>query len=156
MDDFSQRFLKVFSLAAFMCNRHIVDHMRRVSVGAGVDLETCFVWGILAHMNVSRKMHPGAKLEDILNPDGMYNAELTPARLIDVSIVSGLPRETVRRKLIKLQEAGKVTKTSDGRWVLLSSGITQETIDFTIETARQLVNTAKQLEELLSHVKLDK
>lgn len=153
MEEFSERFTKVFSLAAFICNRHIINHMRRVSSGVGLDLETSFIWGILAHMNVSRDMHPGITPEDIMNPDGTYTAKLTPVRLIDVSVVSSLPRETVRRRLIKLQEAGKVTKTSNGHWVIQETGVTQDAIEFTIETARQLINTSKQLEALLSQVK---
>ena len=47
-DDFDARFQRGFGLLAFSVNRHIVDHMRRINLELGMDLEMAQIWGTLA------------------------------------------------------------------------------------------------------------
>lgn len=151
-DDFSKRALKVFPIVAFICNRHLIDHMRRVSNDLGVDLETAYIWGIVAHLSLLDKITPASTQSDIIDARGTFSDRMNPLRLADISSVTGLPRETVRRKLLKLETQNKIMKTVDGKWVLVEAGISQKDIDFTIDSVKRLITTAKQIETLLSQV----
>lgn len=156
LKEFDQRFEKAFSMAAFTVNRHLMDHMRRLLRELEIeDLETTMIWGVLAHLNVSRVIRPGAPLEEILTPAGFVLSELHPVRLSDVTQVSALPKETVRRKLERLKGLGKVERLPDGRWQVLRSGVDARTYEFTRETVRRLLQTARQIEDALQQVKLD-
>lgn len=152
MKDFDRRFEKAFSMVAFAANRHLVDHMRRLGQDLGLDLETAMIWGILSHLNVSRALPPGASPADVLNPDGLLASAIHPVRNTDVVQVSGLPRETVRRKLERLRELGKVERLDDGRWQVLRSGVDERTYEFTRETVKRFLQTARQIEAILESV----
>lgn len=150
MEEFDQKIKQSFPLVAFMCNRHILDHMRRIRKGVGVDLDTALVWGITAHLNIARSMPPGTSPDHIMSKDGFYSGEMKPVRLRDISQVCELPRETVRRKLVALEELGKVQRTQDGGWIMCSTVQSEDVVDFTISSIRRFIETAKQIEQVLN------
>lgn len=155
MDDFDRRFEKTFAMVAFASNRHLVDHMRRIINLLEVDAESAMLWGLVAHLSIAHAMHPGAQPADLLAPDGFLLGEARPVRLADLVQVSGLPKETVRRKLEKLRERGKLGRTEDGRWVVLRSGVDETTYEFTRESVNRLLQTARVIEGILQHARLD-
>ena len=155
MQDFDRRLDKAFPMVAFAANRHLIDHMRRVSQGLGMDLETVMLWGIVAHLNVARSIRPGAAPAEILNEDGSLIGPKHPVRTTDIVAVSGLPKETVRRKLERLRDAGKIQRDEAGRWQLCEAGVDASTVDFTRETVRRLLDTAHAIEDMLKRVRLD-
>lgn len=154
MEDFDQRFEKTFSMVAFACNRHLVDHMRRIVHRLDVDLESAMLWGLVAHLSVAHAIRPGAPPSELLAPDGFMLGEQHPVRLADVVQVSGLPKETVRRKLEKLRQQGKIGRTEDGRWQVLRTGVDENTYEFTRDTVRRLLETARVVEGMLQHARL--
>lgn len=155
MDDFELRCRKVFGLVAFTSNRHLVDHMRRIGPGIGIDLETALIWGITAHMNVARSIRPGAPPSEVMSADGEFLGEKHPVRLADIVQVSGLPKETVRRKLEQLRSQGRLERDDNGLWVVRSAGVDEQTLAFTLDSVRRLLATARQIEAILSQVRLD-
>jgi len=159
MDNFDARFKRAFGLIAFTANRHMVDHMRRLSIAfggdSGLDLDTTMIWGLVAHMNVARLLHPGAHPAEVMSASGTLQGELNSVRLSDVALVSGLPRETVRRKLETLRKAGRLAKTEDGGWIVQRSGIDEATYQFTLDTVKRLLTTAKQIETILAQCEVD-
>lgn len=155
MDDFERRVHKAFGLVAFTCNRHLVDHMRRVSNDLGIDLDTAMLWGLTAHLNVAPSIRPGAPPGEVMNADGQFTGQRHPVRLADIAFVSGLPRETVRRKLAGLRAAGKLEKAADGGWTVTSSGVDEATFRFTVDSVRRLLATARQIEAILAQVDPD-
>lgn len=155
MKDFDRRFEKTFSMVAFAANRHLMEHMRRIGQGLGLDLETAMIWGVLAHMNGSRLFTPGAHPASVLNADGYVLGPLHPVRNTDIVQVSGLPKETVRRKLERLRLLGKVERLDDGRWQVLRQGVDAHTYEFTRETVKRLLQTARQIEAILGSVEPD-
>jgi hypothetical protein len=154
MDDFDARFDKAFSLVAFAVNRHLVDHMRRIGQALDTDLESVLIWGSLAHLNVAGLLHPGADPAATLGADGMTTGTLKPIRLADLAQVTGLPRETVRRKLMHLKERGKVEQTADGLWQAARSGVDSATHEFTRGSTRRLLQAAREIDAILKAVKL--
>lgn len=155
--DFDQRFQRAFGLLAFSVNRHIVDHMRRICIELSLDPETAQIWGTLAHMNVLPNLPLGTNPMEILDEFGRNkNITLTPVRLTELTQVTGLPRETVRRKLERLQTLGKCERTEDGKWIYLSAAVTDLDVEFTRKTVLQFLNTAQTLLTILDMVELDK
>jgi DNA-binding transcriptional ArsR family regulator len=53
------------------------------------------------------------------DPEGAFRASPTPSRIAELT---GIPRETVRRKLKKLEEAGLLIRTVDGGWRVAVEG----------------------------------
>lgn len=152
-EDFDQRFQRAFGLLAFSVNRHIVDHMRRISVELSMDPESAQIWGSLAHLNVLPNLPLGTDPMVLLDELGhKKDVKLQPIRLSELAQVTGLPRETVRRKLENLRKQGKVSRTEDGKWVYLSAGITEAEREFTRNTVRQFLMTAQTLLSILDMV----
>jgi hypothetical protein len=149
MDNAEERFRRAFGLIAFAMNRHLAQHMRRLSRELESDLDAAFVWATLAHLNALKILRPGADRLDVSGSGDMLRSELNPVRLSDVAQVTGLPRETVRRKLALLRERGRAERTADGRWCFRPEGIDETAYAFTREMARNLLQTAAEVQRLL-------
>jgi hypothetical protein len=154
IDKFDERCFAAFPIVAFIANRHIIDHMRRLCQTLDMDLETVMLWGIVAHMNVAKLIVPGAPASEVLNSDGSFASELHSVRLSDITLVSGFPRETVRRKLELLRKKNRLCRNDDGSWVVCRSKHDVELVKFTVDNIRRLVNTAKEVEAVLAKVEL--
>lgn len=155
--DFDLRFQRAFGLLAFSVNRHIVDHMRRICVELSLDPETAQIWGTLAHMNVLPNLPLGTNPMETLDELGRNsNIAVTPVRLTELTQVTGLPRETVRRKLERLQTLGKCERTEDGTWIYLSAAVTELDVEFTRKTVLQFLKTAQTLLTILDMVEVEK
>ncbi|ENO81992.1 MULTISPECIES: helix-turn-helix domain-containing protein [unclassified Thauera] len=155
MDDLDRRIDKAFTMVAFAANRHLVDHMRRMTTTLDMDLESAMLWGTLAHLNVAQAIRPGAPPTELLAPDGFLLGAHRPVRLTDLVQVTGLPKETVRRKLEKLRQRGKVRRTEDGLWDALREGIDERTHAFTRESVKRLLSTARIIEGMLQNSRPD-
>lgn len=152
-DDFDERYQRAFGLLAFACNRFIVNHMRRICVELKIDLETALIWGTLAHMNVLPTIPMNANPMRVLDELGLKkDQELAPLKLSDLTLITGLPRETVRRKLEKLRQQGRVERTVDGRWIYVREGIGELERRFTRESILNMLTTANSLYALLDAV----
>jgi hypothetical protein len=150
--DFDRAFDRAFVVAAFVVNRHLVDHMLRVGRELMLnDYEALLVWGVLAHQNIAHLLPPGALPSAVLDDRGLLGgaaAGLRPLRLRDLVQITRLPRETVRRKLARLAEHRWIERTPQG-W--LSSGARLEPTlrEFTRETVRRFLATADELARIL-------
>jgi predicted transcriptional regulator len=145
-EEFSSAFKKSFSLAAFIVNRHLVDHFMRASRQLGVDYEALIIWAVLAHQNCAHLMPPGSLPAAVLNEAGRLREDhpgLRPLRLRDLTQITGIPRETVRRKLRLLHAAGRVEETDAG-W-LVSAEHAEELRAFTEESVRRFLAAAADL-----------
>ena len=150
MADLEESFRRAFGLVAFAMNRHLAQHMRRVSRALDADLESVFVWATLAHLNAMNIALPGMDpLEAPTIGDAMLQA-LHPVRLTDVVQVTGLPRETVRRKLERLRDQGRVERLPDGSWRFRTDAIGSDAYEFTRDMVRNLLQTAVEVQRLLA------
>jgi hypothetical protein len=141
-----------FGPIAFAVNRHLVEHMVRAQRELGVDYESMVIWGILAHLNVAHLMPPGTDparvsldIESALvNPETGFR----PLRLRDLAQVTGLPRETIRRKLAKLVQLGYIVSTPSG-WIIRPESVDVKLREFTRDTTRRLLACARQVDAML-------
>lgn len=149
LDEFDARLRQNFALVAFAVNRHVLHHMHRIRHELGLDFETTFVLGTLAHLNIAQGLYPGAEPGTVLRPDGMVAGQPVPVRLAQLCEVTGLPRESVRRRLLQLQALGKVERTPHGLWIGSERGVDAAAFEFTRDTVRNLLRTAAHVQELL-------
>jgi hypothetical protein len=146
--DFDKAFDGAFGLVAFVMNRFLIDHMLRSGRRlTGNDFEALVIWGVLAHQNVAHLMPPGSLPTAILNEKGRLAGgadRLRALRLRDIAQITGIPRETARRKLERLAAARHVQRTKDG-WVVSTERAEPELREFTRESVRRLLAVADEV-----------
>lgn len=148
--DFDIKFENAFGPISFVANRHLIEHMIRVRRSLDVDFDSMMIWGVLAHLNVAHMLPPGKSksLLEIENEHKSKESGMRPLRLRDLEQVTGLPRETIRRKMAKLQEKNYILQTEDG-WIYNREAVGPELHAFTQETVRRLLEAAKTIVLLL-------
>lgn len=148
LDDADKAIDGAFGVVAFVMNRFIIDHMLRCGRRlTGNDFEALIIWGVLAHQNVAHLMPPGSLPTAILNEQGRLAGEpegLRPLRLRDIAQITGIPRETARRKLERLAGARYVERRPDG-WVVSAERLEPELRDFTRESVYRLLKVADEI-----------
>lgn len=141
-----------FSLIAFTMNRHLIDHLlRSARLLTDGDYETLVIWGVLAHLNVAHLMPPGSLPTAVLNENGRLDDvvnRIRPLKLRDVAAITGIPRETTRRKLARLEAHGYVERSREG-WVVSAARVEPDLREFTRETTWRFLATAEQVLEQL-------
>ena len=48
INNFEQRCQAAFPVVAFIANRHLIDHMRRMSAALDMDIDSALLWGLVA------------------------------------------------------------------------------------------------------------
>jgi DNA-binding transcriptional ArsR family regulator len=148
-DDFDVAFDRNFALAGFIINRFLVHHLLRMARQTKGDFESLVIWNTLALQNTASLLGPGARPLTPLQPDGTFPDALLRAnglRSSDLAQITGIPRETVRRKLERLSTNGQVKRHEDGRWHVVAAAMTPELREFMRETARNFCETATLLQ----------
>lgn len=141
LSSFEDSFDRSFSMLAYISNRFLIDHMLRVGrLLTENDYETMVIWGVLAHQNVAHLMPPGTVPTAILTERGRLAdiSGIRPLRLRDVAAITGIPRETVRRKLERLAEKNYVRRTEAG-WIVIGDRVEPDLREFTRDTVMRLV-----------------
>lgn len=153
LHDVDGAFDAAFSLVAFIMNRHLIDHMLRAGrLLTGNDFEALVIWGVLAHQNVAHLMPPGTLPSAILNEAGRLPEKartLRPLRLRDIAAITGIPRETARRKLDWLSQQRYVERTADG-WVVSTARAEPDLREFTRESIFRLLAVAEEIRVALA------
>ena len=146
--DVDKAFDRAFRILDFITNRFIIDHLFRSERRlGGHDFELLVIWGVLAHQNVAHLMPQGSLPTAILIDRGRLTdtpLRLRPQRLCDIAQITGLPRETTRRKLEQLAANRRVEHTPDG-WMVSADWVEAELRDFTRESVLRLLATADEI-----------
>lgn len=147
MDNFD----RAFGLIAFTLNRYIVDHLLRFARQFGPDYQMLVVWGVVAHQCVIHLLPANSRPRGLLNQQGLLAdpaPELRAVRQRDLSQITGIPKETVRRKLIKLEQHGWIRRQGAG-WVLDRENLDPELREFSRESAKRLLAVSDHIRTLL-------
>ncbi len=115
-------------LLYFLINEFIVWHLSRLRARFDGDLDCALILGEIGHFNVqkilSRTRTPDAAIHEALHqarglkhysevPD--VDELLKPCNALSISASTGIPRETVRRKIQWLEKQGWIEKNSKGQ-----------------------------------------
>lgn len=156
--EFDRAFDAAFGFVAYALNRHLIHHMLRCSRVLEVDYETLVVWGVLAHQNVAHLVARGRPPDDDARRKGYITAhegELRPLRLRDLQQITGIPRETLRRKLEVLARRGFVRRADRSGWTIDHKPIEPDLREFTRESTRQFLECAAQINATLAAARVD-
>jgi hypothetical protein len=148
--DFDVKFENAFGPISFTANRHLIEHMIRVRRSLGIDYDTMLIWGVLAHLNVAHMLPPG-KTKSLIEIENEHKNPITgmrPLRLRDLEQVTRLPRETIRRKLSKLQKKSYILQIESG-WIINRDAIGPEMREFTRVTILRFLESARTIIALL-------
>lgn len=148
-----QAFEASFSLVAFSLNRYVVDHMlRSARLFTDGDFEMLVLWGVLAHQNVTHLMPPGSMPTTVLTEGGRVPDDvqrLKPMLLRDLTAITGIPRETARRKLEKLALLRFVERRGRA-WVISTERFEPDLREFTRESTRRMLAAADEIRTQLA------
>jgi hypothetical protein len=100
----------------------LTEHLSDCCRVFGGDLQEMLVLAVIGQVHLRAMLDPG--------PDGTVKPRTHPAstgiNTSRIADVTGIPRQTVRRKLAKLQTRGWVAPQSSGRWTLaVKAGVVQ-------------------------------
>jgi len=98
--------------------RPLVGHLHGIARQlTGGDFEALVLWCEVAHGSVAYLLAPGADASALLDCLGRVTAQpelARPVTLRDLAAVTGIPRETVRRKLERLSAQGHLRRQAGG------------------------------------------
>jgi hypothetical protein len=116
------------------------------------DLITPIVLGEIAHHNVTQFFSKHGSCIEVQEHASTYPkgpGSLEPTNAFSISTVTGIPRETVRRKIDKLVKKGWLVKSNRGEVTMSESVSEHFTKGLNIRTLADLLETSRCILELL-------
>ncbi len=140
---------------AYTMSEFMLWHMSRIRGRFAGDIECALILGEIAHYNARAAFpnhHFGEAPRSV--PDEHARellASLKRCNTLSISLATGIPRETVRRKIRWLEEQGWVAK--DGKdakgGLIVATEVHEQFRDFNRETLERFLATADELRRLL-------
>ena len=150
-DAIPEHFRRAFSIVGFTMNRFIVDHVLRSTRMFDNDAEAMVLFGVLSHLNVAHMMPPGSRPSKVLNEEGRIpdpQPRMRPVRIRDLEQITGRPRETIRRRLERMEANGRVLKVVGG-YVLNVEAVSPEMQDLTVDGVHRFLEAARIIDAAL-------
>ena len=148
LKNFDAAYHGAFGIVAYATNRFLIDHMLRVGrMLTENDYEAMVIWGVLAHQGIAHLMPPGLLPSAILSERGRSvtdDSQIKPLRLRDLTVITGIPRETARRKLAQLEKDQYIRKVPKG-WAVTTARVDPDLRDFTRESVMRLLAVADEI-----------
>lgn len=127
-----------------------VPLLNRIYQAFDGDMVAAIVLGEIAHRNVEAWLAEHHNPEQALHDPAQRTAVMRPCNALSIAQACGLPRETVRRKVVLLEKRGYVYRTDDG-YLFLTQTVGDGFEDMTAALVEQLLFTARRLETLLEN-----
>lgn len=127
-----------------------MEYLREVNKAFEGDMTLCIVLGEIGQANMRRFVHAShldgvpTRTADTEAMDGITKG----CNGLSVSMASGIPRETVRRKISTLIDLGLITAHPGGGWVATAEAARRFSPMFNRDLSRRLLRTAKSILEL--------
>ena len=155
----------VMRSVALLLARHEVRNLRRWFEEFDRDILLPILLGEIALHNIgafenhrepaATTAAPAAQVPSVTDMPLWDGCSFRPCNAYSISAATGLPRETVRRKLERLSAMGKVERNPDGRWVYRGTGVSDAEVEFTRKTVLKFLGTAQTLLTVLDQVKVN-
>jgi response regulator of citrate/malate metabolism len=101
------------ALAQYHMTEFVVEHLIDCHKAFDGDLQLMLIVAVIGQASLQRFVHAQEKGLEV------FDRAITASRLADIT---GIPRQTVRRKLIVAQERGWLEQTDRGAWRIISRG----------------------------------
>lgn len=142
--------------ATYHTGRFVIDHLVRLYQKFDGDLVAAIVLGTVAQHNLQRYYDEIARRSDEgldgLVERGAHLPHLRPCNALSVSAATGVPRETVRRKVRWLEDRGWMTVGVRGE-LSVARHVARQFADFDRETARRLDDCLQALDKVRERAK---
>lgn len=140
-------------LLSVLMGRFMTTRLRSIYQAFEGDLTLALVLGELSMRNVESVFPPHAPIHRLAEQARAGHLEasrrLRPCNALSIAEVTGIPRETVRRKLGKLLELGWIERTTDDMYVITEK-VGSVFAAFDDSQTADLLTTADQLREVLA------
>ncbi|MEE4112820.1 MAG: hypothetical protein V2I40_08395 [Desulfobacteraceae bacterium] len=140
------------SLVAVIMARFFLRYLNLLYREFEGDLILPMVLGEIAHHNLFRFYSPKGDSVEINKQAANYPERmkhLEPTNAHSISQATGIPRETVRRKIDKLQQKGWAVKNDRGEVVMSEAVIDHFTKDFNKKILAELLQASESIRNLL-------
>ena len=129
-------------------NEFLISYLFKVYRAFDGDLLQALILGFMAHHNISRlsnqqKYDDPHIIKDIITGSGK-EVMLSPCNAFSISQATGIPRETVRRKIAALIDKGWVKRDTKGQ-LFLTELLTIAFRDFNYKLADEFLDVAHQI-----------
>jgi hypothetical protein len=114
------------------------------------DMVAALVLGEIAHRNVEAWLAEYENAEEHLHDPARRETLMRPCNALSIAETCGLPRETVRRKIVMLIDRGYVYRSEQG-YLFLTPTVGNDFEDMTAKNVEELLTTARRLEALLAN-----
>jgi CRP-like cAMP-binding protein len=114
----------------FAINGHYLAHLKRIYRLFDGDLELCIVLGEIAHYNAGALFADHSERSQSIEE---VRAALKGCNAHSISLSSGIPRETVRRKIQKLKDLGWID-SNDKKQIIMTQKVSQDLGGFSKDT----------------------
>jgi len=114
------------------------------------DMVAALVLGEIAHRNVEAWLAEHQNPEELLHDPLQRTTLMRPCNALSIAEACGLPRETVRRKVVTLIERGYIYRSDEG-YLYLTRTVGDGFADMTARLVEELLTTARRLESLLAN-----
>ena len=114
------------------------------------DMVAGLVLGEIAHRNVEAWLAQHENSEQLLQDPARRETLMRPCNALSIAEACGLPRETVRRKIVKLVERGYIYRSEEG-FLFLTMTVGDDFEEMTARLVAELLATARRLESLLAN-----
>lgn len=155
-------------LSVFLMNDFIVEHLRRLRPYLEGDLDCALILGDIAHFNVSQITSCGGFIREYMERSMIRSRnmssysespELGPliktCNALSISESTGIPRETVRRKIKWLEERGWIERNANGS-LCITTLPANEFRQFNLDTLNEFLATADRIKTLLEQESKEK
>lgn len=110
-----------YSLMQYVFTQFFVEHLTDVSRVFDADLQSVVVLAIIGQMELQIRVRANFHGEGEI-PKELWDGPEPRANSSSIAEVSGIPRETVRRKLEGLARKGWVERDESGSWRIVARG----------------------------------
>lgn len=130
-------------------SEYTVPLLSRIYHAFDGDMVAALVLGEIAHRNVEAWLAEHENAEQQLQDPARREALMRPCNALSIAESCGLPRETVRRKVVMLIDRGYVYRSEAG-FLFLTRDVGDDFEDMTARNVEELLATARRLKSLLA------
>jgi hypothetical protein len=127
-----------------------VPFLTRVYHAFDGDMAAAIVLGHIALRNVEAWLAEYEHSEDLLDDPDRREMLMRPCNSLSIAEVCGLPRETVRRKVVMLTNRGYVYRSEEG-FLYLTRTVGNDFEDMTAKLVEELIAASGRLQSLLAN-----